>query len=109
MRFCCASETAVSGLYSDCFFRGPKILQRFVANFYSLFYFDEVIASGKHVVQTAAQSAQAGETVDLKRSKKMADSSIRTSLLFFRFTLLRKFQIPCESSRGKQFVLALGA
>ena len=56
------------------FFRGPKVLERLVAaELYSLFYFGEGIASGNHVAQTAAQSEQAGEKVDLKRSRKMAD------------------------------------
>ena len=40
-------------------------------------------------------------------SNKMADSSIRTSVQFFRSTSLRKFQTHGGSSREKHFILAL--
>ena len=53
--------------------------------------FGEGIASGKHVAQTTDQSARTGERLTERTSNKMADSSIRISLLLFRLTLLRKF------------------
>ena len=44
-----------------------------------------------------------------RRSNKMADSSIRMSPLFFRVSLLRKFQTHCDSSKEKRFIFVLGA
>ena len=76
--------------------------------FYSMFYLGEGMASGKHVLQSAEQSAQTDDNVTERRPNKMAEFSIRRSLLFFRLTFLRQFQTHCDSSREKQFILALG-
>ena len=74
-----------------------------------MFYLGEGMASGNHVVQSADQSAQTDDNVTERRPNKTADSSIRMRLLFFRLTFLHQFQTHCDSSREKQFILALGA
>ena len=104
MRFCRADEIAACGLSSDCSSPGRK----HVAEFY-MFYFGEGITRGKHVAQTADQSAQTCEKVDQKKVKQNGGlfDSIKFSVL--SLTLLHKLQTPCDSSREKRFILALGA
>ena len=104
MRFSRAVEISACGMSSDCSFAG----QKHVADFY-VFYFGEAITRGKHVVQTADQSAQTCEKVDRKKVKQNGGlfDSIKFSVL--SLTLLHKLQTPCDSSREKRFILALGA
>ena len=89
------------------FVRGPKTRPKHVALFY-LLYIGKEIASGKHVEHTADQSAQTGEKVNWKKVKQNGGSSIGMGRLFFRLILLRKCQTLSDSSREKQFILALG-
>ena len=76
---------------------GPKAGRKHVADFY-MFYLGEGIASVKHVVLTADQSVNRSTE---RRSNKMADSSIRMSLLGFfpHLISLRKFQITATAAR----------
>ena len=67
---------------SDCSFAGRK----HVADFYSMFYFGEGIASGKHVAQTTDQPAQTGEKVEWKvKQNGGLSGSNESSVLSFDF------------------------
>ena len=73
MRFFRAVEITACDI-SDCSSEGRKE----VAEFYSMFYIREGIASGKHVAQTMTNQRRLAER-STERSNKMADSSIRMS------------------------------
>ena len=63
--------------------------RKHVAEFYRMFHFGKGIASGK--LQTSQRRLV--KTSTERMSNNIADFSIRMSILFFRLTLLRKFQI----------------
>ena len=99
----CSEFSSPQRYYSKCSVVSVSLVR---ADSVYMFYIGEGIASGKHVVQTADQSARMGKMSTERRSNKMVDFSIRTTPLFFRLTL---FQTHCDSYRENRFTLAVGA
>ena len=96
-------------LFIHSFVSRPKSRRKHVAEFDSVFYFGEGIASGKHESHAVTHQHRLVKRSTERGSNKMVRSSIPMRLLFLRMILLHKFQTHCGSGREKQFILAAEA